>query len=305
MLFRFHDFNHCPQGKIAIADIVAILASQLRALGHEAYLPVPTDWPRSPVEFEMGADRINVLLEAFTDPGCVETIRAAHSAGSRFVYVATEEPSPLGFNMGNAWGMIDRQEIFPEAARYADAILHLTRGNATTAWYARHAPSAFVELGYAPNLVYRGPAIEPDHDFGFYGQTTPRRERVFARLRDRGTLLTEHRLLLPREERDAMFRRARVIVTVRAQDNVEFVSSTRCATALFLGRPVIAEPHNVRAGWDEVVRFAADYLPFYDDAAYAARHWREIHAAQLARFERVFPPEECLGRALVATGLVP
>lgn len=297
--FQFHDFNHCPQGRIAIEDIVAILGHQLIALGHRV------GWPGS-ANFLRSAGSLNVLLEAFTDEGCIDRIAAAHAEGARFVYVATEEPSSLGFNRGNAFGMIDRMAAFPEAARYADAILHLVPGDAVTAWYSQFAPSAFVELGYAPGLVYYGDTDEgsaPPYDFGFYGQTTPRREEIFARLRERGTLLTEYRLELPRAERDALMRRAKVIVQVRAQDNVEYVSSTRCASALFLGRPVVAEPHDVKLGWDEVVHFASGYDKFYDDAAKATHSWRMLHAAQLKRLERVFPPEVALGRALAAVGI--
>lgn len=301
MLFQFHDFNHCPQGKIAIADIIAIMGHQLIALGHE--VGWPSDGPMNFISLDRG---YNVLLEAFTDDGTIETIAAAHEGGCAFVYVATEEPSPLGFNMGNAYGMIERQKVFPIAACYCDAILHLVPGSATTAWYSQFAPAAYAELGYAPGLVYHEPAgaPEPEYDFGFYGQTTPRREEIFAKLRGYGTLLTEYRLMLPRAERDALMRRARVIVTVRAQDNVEYVSSTRCATALFLGRPVIAEPHDIKLAWDQVVHFASDYEPFYDDAARAAHgDWRVLREQQLAKMAYALPPEYCLGRALKEVGL--
>jgi hypothetical protein len=294
--FQFHDFNHCPQGKIAIEDIVAIMGHQMIALGHRV------GWPGE-ANFLNSAGSLNVLLEAFTDEGCIERIAAAHANGARFLYIATEEPTPLGFNSGNAWGMIDRMHVFPEAARYADAILHLVPG--VTEWYSRFAPSAYAELGYAPGLADDGAddAAEPEYDFGFYGQSTPRREKIFERLCGYGSLLTEYRLELPRRERDAMMRHAKVIVQVRAQDNVEYVSSTRCVTALLLGRPVVAEPHSMRHGWDEVIHFSDDYDSFCQDARTATYEWRAIRAGQLARLARVLPPEFCLGRALTAVGI--
>lgn len=298
MLFCFSDFNHCPQGRRAIEDIVAIMGHQLIDLGHEVY------WPTGLPEFVGGGPgRINVLLEAFTDDDCIDTVARAHAAGCRFLFVATEEPTPLGFNSGNNYGMIDRQRVFPDAARYAAAILHLVPGDAVGEWYGRYAPSARAELGYSESLRSPSSMVEPPFDFGFFGQMTPRRVEILNRLRDVGSVLVEARLELPREVRDAEMRRAKVIVTVRAQDNVEYVSSTRCAAAILFGRPVVAEPHAVHLGWDDVIDFATSMDGFYEAARAALGSWRSLHEEQLDRMALYLTPDACLGRALREVGL--
>lgn len=299
MLFVFHDWNHCPQGQIAIADIIAIMAAQMEALGHQVVLPSDqNNRGHAP-----GPDVRNVLLEAFTDEDTIERIAADHARGCRFVYVATEEPSPQGFNKGNAYGMIDRQRVFPEAARYCDAILHLVPGQHVTDWYRQFAPAAYAELGHAPGLVRWDESARPDYDFGFFGQTTPRREEIFARLREVGSLLTEYRLELPRAERDALMRRARVIVTVRAQDNVDYVSSTRVVSSLCMGRPVLAEHHPNPGPWAQVVPVCGDLDDFLETAVGMGADWEYAHAVQYEDLRRVMTPERCLGDALRAVGL--
>jgi hypothetical protein len=294
MNFHFSNFNHCPMGKIAIQDIVAILGHQLLALGHGVH------WPNGSGDFTVDENTVNVVLESFAEPGYLDALVNAHARGARFLCVATEQPTPLGFNYGTAYGMVERQNVFPAAARCFDGILHLVAGDEVTSWYASLAPAAHVELGYAPSLenISHGLRSELKYDFGFYGQMTHRRRRILDQLEEVGSVLVEDRLELQREERDELMRQARVIVTIRASDDVSYVSSTRCVTALAIGRPVVGEPHASAGIWGRIVHLSKSQNDFYDDAWSVANVWRTEWNAQRDRLMNLLPPRACLGQAL-------
>ena len=299
MLFRFTTFNHCRQGQIIVEDITRILGGQLLTLGHEVA------WSND--GFVPGRDAMNVVLESFADdPRTIERMVAARFAGCRFLIVATEEPTAAGFNHGLEPAMIDRQNAFPAAAKLSDGILHLMPGDHVTRWYQQFAPAAYAEIGHAPDLVEDPDVVEPDCDFGFYGKITWRREQMLAQLEQlSGTSIVRITSLdVPRRQRDATMRQARVIVQIRANDEWGMVSSTRCATALSFGRPVVAEPHPFSKPWDGVVHFSATVESFYEDALQAAKNWRALHAQQLARFKERLSPEVCVGRPLREIGIM-
>ncbi len=204
MNFQFYLNNHTPPGQRTLEDPRDILAGQLTALGHKI----------SHGDMVV-TDRINVLFEGFgTD--VVERMAEAHYHGARFLIVATERPTPEGFNGGISRAMVERQAIFPEAALYADAIWTLIPGDDTLSWYSRYAPTAYVELGYAPGLVRRA-NVNPDHGFSFHGSVTDRRRAIFRRLAKR---FTQHggavTSFADGGSRDALVSRGRVMVQVRA-----------------------------------------------------------------------------------------
>jgi len=106
---------------------------------------------------------------------------AARAQGARFLILATEEPTDKGFNHGTQKEMVVRQEIFPEAAKHCDGILHLVPGEHVTRWYSQFAPAAYADLGYARTLI-RPDVIQPEFDFGFYGSLTKRRLKILKKL---------------------------------------------------------------------------------------------------------------------------
>lgn len=295
MLFSFSTFNHCRQGKIIVEDITRIMGYQMTALGHEA------SWTEHP-SFIPAVGGFNVILESFADdPNTIRQIAAAHSAGCRFLYVATEEPTDNGFNHGLEPAMVERQAAFAEAAQYCDGILHLVPGEHVTRWYGQFAPTAYAELGHAALLDQPVGDAEPTYDFGFFGKMTWRRGQMLDRLH--ATVVRIDTLDVPRETRDRLMRQAKVIVQIRANEEWGMVSSTRCAASLNLGRPVVAEPHPDPRPWDQVVHFSESIDAFFADAAAAARDWRAIHAIQRASFERTLTPEVCIGLPLRKIGI--
>lgn len=295
MFFLFNLFNHNELGRRSLEDVIMILMAQLRALGHRVA------WNNDQVSADPNV--INVVVEGFT-PYAVELMTAARARGNRFLIVTTEEPTPKGFNHGLNNLMVERQRLFPEAARLADAIWALVPG--TESWYGSHGPPAVhVELGHASTLERTVP-VAIDHEFGFYGSYTRRRERIVKRLARRSGSATAVKVLAGFQEqayRDREMSRAKVILQLRADDKMGLVSSSRCNTALHLGRPVIAEPHELSKPWDEIVRFSKTAESFYDEAIGMARLWQAHHAGQLRRFREMLSPERCVGHALRATEL--
>lgn len=287
-------------GQRSLEDVVGIFGAGLRALGHRVV------WDQSNTKWVGGDSGINVVVEGFT-PAVIEVIAQGHAQGARFLCLATEEPTPTGFNHGRDKEMKMRQEVFPGIAPYIEGIFHLVPGEAVTAWYSQFAPTAYVELGYAPSLIRPPDGIEPDYDFGFFGSVSNRRLRILKKLAKRMGTEKAVRVVgdfATQDERDRLMRRAKVIVQIRKHEEMGLVSSSRCNTALSIGRAVVAEPHALSKPWDEIVRFSSTMESFYDTALLVRSMWKGIHASQLAAFKTRLPPEVCVGEPLRKIGIL-
>lgn len=298
MEFLFSLWNHSPIGKRSLEDIIGIIGHQLIALGHKAM------WDIDDNKFIPRERGYNLIVEGFT-PWTIQHMSEAHQMGARFVIIATEEPTEKGFNHGTQVEMIHRQGTFPEAAKFADGILHLVPGDHVTKWFSQFAPTAYTELGYAPSL-FRKTAEQPTYDFGFYGSLSKRRLAILKKLARRMGTEKAVRIVADfttQAERDAAMRKARVIVQLRKFDQMGLVSSSRCNTALCLGRPVIAEPHELSKPWDEIVRFSSTLEGFFDMAIMLRATWEGAWESQFARFKEKLSPEACLGQAFEKIGI--
>lgn len=300
MLFNFWLANHNDMGKRSLEDVIGIMGHQLRALGHEAI------WDSNKDVFVLKPDGYNVVVEGFT-PSVINALTRGYDAGARFICLATEEPTERGFNHGTQREMIYRQNTFPNAAPYLDGILHLVPGNHVTQWYGQFAPSAYAELGYAPTLVRPNVYPEPDYEYGFFGSLTPRRERLLRRLSKRIGKPKAVRVtadFATQGDRDREMSRAKVILQLRKFETMGLVSSSRCCTALFLGRPVLAEPHDLSHEWEGIVRFSSSVESFLDEALFVRGAWRNIYASQFNNFKRVMTPMRCVGTPLQKIGIL-
>ena len=278
--------------------MVGIFGKQLRALGHECV------WEVENSRFITMDRGYNLIVEGFV-PGVIKALKDAHERGARFICLATEEPTDKGFNHGLDKEMVMRQKNFIDAAPYLDGILHTVPGDKVTAWYGQYAPSAPVELGYAPDLT-RFDGTEPTYEFGFFGSMSKRRLAILKKLADRTGKKKAIRIVAnfpPQDERDKIMREAKVIVQLRKFDQMELVSSSRCNTALHLGRPVIAEPHEHSHPWDEVIKFSRDMEWFYRDAMIMKDYWRGEHRTQFEKFKTKFSPELCAGESMRRIGI--
>lgn len=300
MQFVFWLGNHNLMGQRSLEDVIGIFGHQLRALGHHAV------WEEANDKFVLMPDGINVVVEGFT-PAVVAVMAQGYRQGARFICLATEEPTPDGFNHGRDIEMVRRQQCFPTVAPLLEGILHLVPGEAVTQWYGQYAPTAYVELGYAPSLIRGMDNIEPVYDFGFFGSVSKRRMVILKRLAKRMNTPKAVRIVgdfATQQDRDRIMREARVIVQLRKHEEMGLVSSSRCNTALSIGRPVVAEPHALSKPWDEIVRFSDTLESFYDTAILVRSMWRGMHAAQLAALKAKLPPEVCVGEPLRKIGIL-
>lgn len=293
-------FNHNPAGQRSLEDVIGIFGKQLRALGHKCV------WDSTrPQTFVHAQSGINVIVEGFT-PGSIAQIAEMYSKGCRFLCLATEEPiEGKGFNHGKELEMRERMQTFPYAMPYFEGILYLVPGAHVQKWYGALKPSAYVELGYAPSLMRIG-FVQPTWDFGFYGSATDRRMRILKRLAKKAGTKNAIKIVADfktQVERDRAMQECRVIVQIRKYDEMGLVSSSRCNTAICIGRPVIAEPHDLSGEWDKVVKFSKTLDDFYGDAIAMRLNWKEAHRRQLEAFKKYFPPDVCVGDPLKKIGL--
>ncbi len=291
-------FNHNDRGQRSLEDPIGIFGKQLMALGHQCV------WRTGNSEFLLKDTGINIVIEGFT-PAATAAIAQAHARGSRFICVATEEPTSLGFNGGRDPEMVWRQRLFPEAAKYFEAIFHLVPGDHITRWYNQWAPAAYIELGYAPSLI-RYVTREPEFDFGFFGSLSRRRLKILKKLARYIGSEKAIRVVSDfptQDERDAAMRSARVILQIRKYDEMGLVSSSRCNTALCNGRPVIAEPHEHCKPWDEIVQFSQSLDSFYPEAFMMRTMWKSAHNSQFDKFRNKLTPEICIGEPMKKVGL--
>src|ERR1700723_1325267 len=147
--------NHTETGQRSLEDVIGIFGHACRALGHQII------WDPRNHQFLTAERGINIVVEGFT-AGSLDALEKAHKKNCRFIVLATEEPSPQGFNQGVQPEMVKRQQTFPGVVRFAEAILHLVPGEHVTRWYSQFLPTAQVELGYAPTLIRKPLGHEPE-----------------------------------------------------------------------------------------------------------------------------------------------
>ena len=310
MNFLCHLFNHTPMGRRSLEDVIGIFGHQLRQLGH-TILWDPENDDSANISFTVGPDAYNILVEGFTPPLVDIIARAKQQTGARFLCLATEEPTAKGFNHGTTREMVWRQDIFPEAMKHFDGILHLVPGQPVTDWFSQFAPTAYVELGHARTLERFGdPNREPTYEFGFYGSLTPRRHSLLKKLANRTGLKNAVKVNIDfntQIERDEAMRDCKVVVQIRKFEEMGLISSSRCNTSLCCGRPVVAEPHDMSLteAWSKIVKIASTDEEFFSMALLTAKNWRGTHAGQFRRFKETLTPEFCVGSALHKLGLTP
>ena len=169
--------------------------------------------------------------------------------------------------------------------KFFEGILHLVPGDSSDeVVLAVRAGGLRRTSDMLRRLSARSTGIEPEYDFGFFGSLSKRRLQILKRLAKR--IGTDKAVKIvgdfaTQDDRDRQMRRARVIVQIRKHEEMGLVSSSRCNTALSIGRPVVAEPHALSKPWDQIVKFSDTLDSFYDTAILVRSMWRPVHAQQL------------------------
>lgn len=146
---------------------------------------------------------------------------------------------------------------------------------------------ADIDMGWGKRFTTGPRYVTPVHDFCFFGGMTTRRERVLRSFETAGYRID----IIPHSstlaERDARIPHSRVVLDVCQYHWWDLVSSVRYTTALWCGRPVIAEARSLRARgrWDEVVRFAPE-ARFIETAVDSLGNWQALYADQLAALKK-------------------
>lgn len=318
MQFRFLRFQHVLAGRMSLDDLIAVIGGQLVALGHA----VEIDDDKLPSEggaenfFRTDPGTVNIVFEAFHAPEVLAALQGAAAAGAKIVCVATEQPGvdadgAAAFNHGLTYKAAERCQAFAAAAEYLHAIWHLVPGDAVNAFYAGFGkPAVYLDLGHAPGLreMIDDPGDRPakKYAFGFYGSLTPRRRQMLETL----ALQSKEKIrilgatpdgLAPWAVRNQAMRECEVGLQLRAYDEAELVSSSRCAMFLHMGLPVVGDRHALDVPWGGIVDLAGEDGRFVALAMDVLQRRRETYTDQWARFAARLTPQACAGAALAAT----
>lgn len=287
MHFRFFLGNHSEIGRKSLEDVIHALGAQILDLGHTADRSDTTVRP----------DAINVICEGFTEAE-TERVMTLRRHGCRVVLVCTESIAGDSLNNFQSEDYQGRYHQLMKVAPNVDAIWCLVPGTAA-ALRSHNANARDVELGYSPRRL-RKLRTKPQYDFGFFGSVTGYRRRTLQEFGRRGHSVYVMRNFAPPDERDRAIANCKVVLHVKATKSWKIVSSSRCSTALHIGRPVVAQPIASDSIWKEIVRFSMTQDAFYDDAARVMRNWETHWGRQIARYKDLLSADKCLGAAVEA-----
>ena len=130
-----------------------------------------------------------------------------------------------------------------------------------------------------------------------------RRLRIVQKIMRRGAAVRAISTMPPADYRDQEMRRARVILQLRVHNKMGLVSSSRCATALHFGRPVVAEPHELSDYWRDIIHFSKSESSLVEEAFMVRSLWKQFYEKQMAQFRKIMSPERCIGEPLARLGI--
>lgn len=285
MHFRFFLGNHTELGRKSLEDVIHALGAQILDLGHTA--------DRSDTAVRL--DAVNVVCEGFTETES-DRILEMRRQGYHIILVCTEG---ILNNSLNNFQTEDYRIRYRELIRIApkvDALWCLVPGTAAVLRDLNlHAVD--VELGYSPRRR-RDLVWDPQYDFGFFGSVTRYRGTTMQEFGRRGHSVYVMRNFAPPDERDRAIANCKVVLHIKATKNWKIVSSSRCSTALHIGRPVISQPIASKSIWKEIVRFSMTQESFFDDAIRLMRNWRANWHRQVDAYQRLLSADKCLGPAI-------
>lgn len=281
MIFNFLMSNHHETSLNSLGELLVPIYLGLEANGHHV-MRFGIDFHEAPV--------INVMAEFFIDDSFVDLILdIKRSRGDRFIFgiLGTEDPEDdlvMSYypnrlpNLRRLAGIADFVWTLLPVDRYYETLC----GDDRVAWLRYGFCEGYVE----PDLI-ANPALR-DIDAIMYGNPHPHRDRVTQALAAAGiACVGTQREAYPDFIAADMARRAKVLLDVRRNPDVRFLSPTRIMRGLHSGVAVVSERYDqsplaylydyvLAASYDDV---AAQCRQIIQDRTYVDR----AHAA-LARF---------------------
>ena len=231
----------------------------------------------------------NIFTEGVSEAS-VERVEQLGRAGYQLVILVTEKPT-LATSEGLVWnyfthgGWTGRAEAFVAMAPYLTAAWCYAPGAAKV--IRRFVPrAADIDVAWGKRFLSISRPRHPQHDFGFFGGLTPRRERVLNAIASRGHSIDVIPHHTPLVARDARIADSKIILEPKQYHWWDLASPVRYAAALCHGRAVVAEwrPRQAQGRWSRVVRFAPPDA-FYETAAAALGRWQDLYRCQVRVLE--------------------
>lgn len=281
---RFHicTINHWPAARETLAEQIVWLTEGLESLGHEVTYS----------DSQAAEGAINVLWEAF-HPEFAERLIAS---GHRYAIVATEVPDGAGWNHARHMAWPDRWKGFDIALKGAEFIWSLLP-DAVSVYRAMGAKCAMLEYGFSERLRLDKSDIQ-DIDFFFYGGCGGHRQDRINALSRAGFRSFHPGTIVSNDVRDAMLRRAKVVLGLKYHDDWPYTSASRIGRVILAGCAVAHE-------WTETVLRPAHFVPMAEKdedwiefAAGVLAKAKEHAAAALERYRAEMPIKATMAAAL-------
>jgi hypothetical protein len=276
-------FNFVLSIDAQAGDQVDDLRDQIEALGHS--FAVTRGEFKPPPTYNLFSDGVSEVMRDI--PRMLQMGRS----GYQLVTLVTEAPT-LVSSEGLAWNYM----MTPSWEARAEAFVAMAPA-LTAAWcYVPGAArvlrrfvrrTADIDMAWGPRFDSFRDTIAPRTDFCFYGGLTWRRQKVIDQIKARGCSVDVIHHSTSLADRDLRLQHSKVVLDIKQYHWWDLCSSARYTTALWHGRPVVAEwrPRAVRASWEEAVRFARHDL-FVETAVHALRTWRELYRKQIAAIKK-------------------
>ena len=285
MKFHFSMVNHNSIGKKTLYDMYYWISAGLRSLGHDVSF--------SPDRLK--TDCINVLWEHFTP----EMAKAMDKSNFRFGIIATEIPSPFGFNnrTEHAWQL--RWEGFHKIASKAEFIW--TTVPQAFEFYNQFAPTSFVEFGWDQSLVpvwIDQKMEEFKFDFCFLGIINDYRMSILKKLEKHAKVYYSERLL-DWEETNEVIQHSKIGLGLKQNETWSIPSPTRIGRFLMAKRGFAHDWTPLRTKQARFVSFNLENRDFCDYALeMLSKDWRVEAEIAFDRYRDELPMKSVMKEVL-------
>lgn len=285
MKFHFSMINHNLIGQKTLYDMYYWISSGLRSLGHEISF--------NPNRLENNA--INILWENFTP----DMASAIEKSDLRFGLIATEIPTPLGFNnrVEQDWQL--RWKGFHRIAHKAEFIW--TTVPQAVQFYKRFAPTSFIEFGWDQHLVpdwINNNCEKYEFDFCFMGILNDFRKSILSNLEKHAKVFYSEELL-DWDQMGEVIQRSKIGLGLKQNETWAIPSPTRIGRFLMAKRGLAHDWTPIRTAQSRFVQFNEDKKDFCDFALeMLERDWKTKSEVAFNRYRDELPMKNIMNEVL-------